>query len=457
MRGTLLEKAKKLYTYAYPIVLSDYISRGPKEEFLHLNHMRRFMTPEDGSVVVRPNNDTLYSGGWMRLKDSPYILEIPPVTDRYLLVDALNMKTEVICSIGTRTGEIHGGKYIFLYGEEAVPEGYEEYTVIRSEDSRNMFVIRLESFGTEDYEKANRWQDQVSYGPVYPEKIQDNGEKLYTPSVRAVESLSVEEFYRRFTSTFIDTRIDTEILELLKEFGIGKERYEFSSLSIEAKAALMKGANEAYKELKEYQGTEGYESNGFRTFLRGMGVYGKNYLFRAHVAWFGYGANLAEDSVYPMAFADSKGELLNSTSRYKLHFKADNLPHAEFFWSVTLYGEPSQGLSENPINRYLINSHVQDRLYFNEDGSLDIVLSQTPPEDEKYKDNWLPTPTEENRFSLTMRIYGPDEETLQGKWEAPVVEKIGEGRESRKERGKRRNDYAGSKHFNQTDFIELQY
>lgn len=425
MSNTLLEKAKALYEYAYPIVISDYVSRGPKEEFLHLTHLRRFMTPEDGRVIVRPNNDTLYSGGWMKLKDSPYILEFPAVTDRYLLVDALNMKTEVICSIGTRTGEIHGGKYIFLYGREEVPKGYEEYQVVRSEDSRNMFIIRLESFGTEDYGEANRWQDQVVYGPVYPERILDNGEKLYTSVVEKVESLTVEEFYHRFVAALSDTAIEPEMIELLEDFGIDTGRYEFSSLPVEAKAALIKGADEAYEELKNYQGTEGYFSNGWRTFLKGMGAYGKNYLFRAHVGWFGYGANLAEDSVYPMAFTDSRGEKLKSRNVYQLHFKADGLPHAEFFWSVTLYGEPSQGLAENPINRYLINSHVQDQLVFNEDGSLDIILSQTPPEDERHFHNWLPTPADEEEFSLTMRIYGPDEDTLEGRWEAPVIELIG--------------------------------
>lgn len=424
MGKNLLENAKLLYTYAYPIVLSELVSRGTREDFLRINSIRRFVTPEDGSVIVRPNNDTLYSGGWLKLKDSPYIVEFPAVEDRYFLINALNMKTEVICSIGSRTGEINGGKYIFLYRDEEVPQGYEDYTVVRSEDSRNMFIVRVEAFGPEDYEKANRIQDQIVWKPVYPERVEEYGTKLTTPSVPTIEQMSMKEFYRNFVATFDDTVVEEDIVALLRNIGIEPKHYDYDGLPEDVKAALEQGRTEAYEEIKSYQGTEGYISNGWKIYLRGMGAYGKNYLLRAHVGWFGFGANLAEDSVYPMAFTDSEGKKLLSEGDYQLHFNAGELPHAAFFWSVTMYGEPSQGLAKNPINRYLINSHVQDSLYFNEDGSLDLILSRLEPEDKKLYNNWLPTPGDEKEFSLAMRIYGPDEDTLNGKWQAPVLKRI---------------------------------
>ena len=114
------------------------------------------------------------------------------------------------------------------------------------------------------------------------------------------------------------------------------------------------------------------------------------------------------------------GTLLYSNKKYKINFADGKLPEAQFFWSITLYGLPSQYLTENELDRYMINSHEKN-LFVNPDGSIDILLQNTRPEDERLLPNWLPTPKDEEYFDLTMRIYGPSKEQLEGKWEGPVV------------------------------------
>ena len=95
------------------------------------------------------------------------------------------------------------------------------------------------------------------------------------------------------------------------------------------------------------------------------------------------------------------------------------------FWSVTLYGEPSRYPVPNPIDRVAINTYDLENgnVRKNADGSLDIYISKNAPTGDAAS-NWLPAPTNEENFSLTIRIYYPDELTIRGEWEPPSITKI---------------------------------
>ena len=57
---------------------------------------------------------------------------------------------------------------------------------------------------------------------------------------------------------------------------------------------------------------------------------------------------------------------------------------------------------------------------YNADGSLDIYFQHKSPA--RTRRNWLPAP--EGAFNLTMRLYGPKPEALNGKWNPPPVKRI---------------------------------
>jgi len=109
---------------------------------------------------------------------------------------------------------------------------------------------------------------------------------------------------------------------------------------------------------------------------------------RAFIAYFGLGANLPEDAVYPSTNVDSAGNPLEGSGKYVMHFDADNLPPVRAFWSLTAYDKRDL-LVENPINRYAIGD--RNDLTFNDDGSLDIYIQNTDPGKDK-ESNWLPSP-----------------------------------------------------------------
>jgi hypothetical protein len=129
----------------------------------------------------------------------------------------------------------------------------------------------------------------------------------------------------------------------------------------------------------------------------------------------GLGANLAKDAVYPTAFVDDDGKPLTGENRYVIHFDKLQMPPAKAFWSITMYDAESFFV-ENPINRYNIAAWMPLNYY--EDGSLDIYLQKDSPGKDK-EANWLPAPA--GKFSVTLRIYWPDESVLDGKWQPTAV------------------------------------
>ncbi|MBS3810179.1 MAG: DUF1214 domain-containing protein [Desulfobacterales bacterium] len=89
------------------------------------------------------------------------------------------------------------------------------------------------------------------------------------------------------------------------------------------------------------------------------------------------------------------------------------LPTIRNFLSITPQKEGY--MVKNPINRYKISSSSD--LDYNEDGSLDIYLQHSKPE--QGTANWMPVP--EGGFQVTLRLYQPEERFLNGTWKVPPI------------------------------------
>ena len=118
-----------------------------------------------------------------------------------------------------------------------------------------------------------------------------------------------------------------------------------------------------------------------------------------------------------MAPIDSDRQPLSGAARYTLHFEKDQLPPADAFWSLTMYGA-DQFFVANPIDRFAIGD--RDKLRFNADGSLDLYIQHDSP-GEARQSNWLPAPV--GPFSMNLRLYLPRREALDGRWTPPAIRK----------------------------------
>jgi hypothetical protein len=103
-----------------------------------------------------------------------------------------------------------------------------------------------------------------------------------------------------------------------------------------------------------------------------------------------------------------------------LRFPAGSLPPVDAFWSLTLYRLPGQLLTANPLARYRIDSAMLPDLKRDADGGLTIHVQYESPGAAR-ESNWLPAP--DGPFMLSLRLYLPKSEALDGRWSPPPVRK----------------------------------
>jgi hypothetical protein len=87
-----------------------------------------------------------------------------------------------------------------------------------------------------------------------------------------------------------------------------------------------------------------------------------------------------------------------------------------------MYDGPTQLFIHNPVDRYLVNSAMMSDFRFDDDGSLTLLVQKDPPED-AWMANWLPAP--DGPFYMTLRLYGPEPEALDGTWTPPPAVRHG--------------------------------
>jgi hypothetical protein len=85
-----------------------------------------------------------------------------------------------------------------------------------------------------------------------------------------------------------------------------------------------------------------------------------------------------------------------------------------------MYKHPEMLLVANPIERYSIGDRTPG-FTTNEDGSVTIYVQHKSPGPDK-ESNWLPAP--DGPFGLGLRIYWPEQDILDGKWQPSAIEKV---------------------------------
>jgi len=173
----------------------------------------------------------------------------------------------------------------------------------------------------------------------------------------------------------------------------------------------------AEQRIADYQDPKSRDVDGW-ICATDVGTYGTDYPLRAHTAYFGLGANLPQDALYPTidGVADDNG----APRRFRLHFPAGQLPPVDAFWSITAYDADSF-LIPNPAGIYAVGHEVP--VTANPDGSVDIAVQHADPGTTVPHGNWLPIPAV-GKFSLTLRLYAPKPEAVQGKWQPPKLDGV---------------------------------
>ena len=426
------------YHYLYPLIMMDVTRRvmtnyapdakpamGPMNAF---HHMREF-PPADFREVVRPNFDTLYSTAWLDLTKEPIIVSAPDTQGRYYLLPMLDMWSDVFAVPGKRTSGTTAKHFA------VVPQGWKgklpkDVERIESPTPYVWVLGRTQTNGPKDYAAVHTVQDGYAITPLshwgkkpqLTKAVIDPKVDMKTPPLVQVNTLPAANFFS-YGAELLKLNpphvTDWSTVARLKRIGIEPGKgFDLAKAAPAVKTALPRAAEDGLKLMKEKIPTLARVANGWQMNTDTMGVYGNYYIKRAIVAMIGLGANQPEDAIYPVNLADADGKPLDGTGKYVLHFSKDELPPVEAFWSVTMYDANGFQVA-NPINRFAIGD--RDALKFNADGSLDIYIQHDSPGSDK-ESNWLPSPAS-GTLGITMRLYAPKAQALDGRWVPPVVKK----------------------------------
>ena len=196
-------------------------------------------------------------------------------------------------------------------------------------------------------------------------------------------------------------------------------------LSLDQRQAVTQGTADAWVAFAKFKSEEvdtGKRSSadgfGTREFLR------NDYMARMSSAVLGIYGNSKEEANYPIYFVDSERRPLNGgSSRYSVRFAPCQLPPVNAFWSLTMYELPASLLTENSIDRYLINSQMEPNLARDADGGITLHIQHESPGKNK-EPNWLPAP--KGPFFMVLREYWPKPEALDGSWKIPPARRVAE-------------------------------
>jgi hypothetical protein len=428
------------YVYFYPLVLMDatrrqmtnieagkMVGRGPVNTF---NQVRAYPTAEFREVV-RPNFDTLYSFAWLDLTKEPMVVSAPDTADRYYMLPMLDMWTDVFAVPGKRTSGTKPGDFAVVPPgwQGKLPAGVQK---IQSPTAYVWIAGRTQTNGPKDYDAVHKVQDGYSITPLSqwgktPKPLKakiDPSVDMKTPPLDQVNKMPAATYFKyaaELMTLHLPHVTDWSTVARLKRIGIepGK-RFDYEKLDPSVRRALDKAATDGVKGMYAKLPTLARVVNGWQMNTDTMGVYGDYYLKRAIVALAGLGANQPDDAVYPLNVADADGKPLVGDHKYVLHFSKEELPPVDAFWSVTMYDEAGFPVA-NPINRFAIGD--RDELKYNADGSLDLYLQHESPGSDK-ESNWLPSPAK-GKLGVTMRLYAPKAQILDGRWNPPAIRQVG--------------------------------
>ncbi len=433
--------AEEAYIYAFPMLENyrtmyaqavDRSAPGYLAPFNELVPKTQLLGPEFKDIV-RPNNDTMYTLGWLDLRAQPMVISVPEAKDRYYSVQLVDVFTHNFAYIGTRATGGEAGSYVVVGPQWQGSMPGDADGVFQSESGFAYCIIRIEVDGSKDVAKVVELQKQFRLTPmnVFLGRSRVPVAAGVTFPAYDPGKASSSGFIDLFNFLLADVMIAPDEKDLMARFAeIGIQAGALSAsvgLSPELRNAIdagvghgMMALDRAAADPSKLPGVTARNAGGWQgiegLFGPGEAMRGK-YLARAVGAMVGLYGNDAVEAYYPIGNRDADGDPLDgSRHRYTMRFEKDEMPQVEAFWSMTMYSLPDQLMVANPISRYSIGD--RSRLKYGKDGSLTIYIQNASPGDDN-EGNWLPAP--DGRFSLQFRMYLPKPEALDPLYLPPPV------------------------------------
>jgi hypothetical protein len=365
------------------------------------------------------------------------VLHVPDTAGRYYVMECIDAWSNNFAYPGRRATGTAEGEFLLAprgYGGE-VPDGIR---VIHA--PTNVFVIagRLQVDGDGDLPTVRALQDQFTLTPL---SVHSGGAApgplagLPQPDERVPTELEWWERFRVALAAFPPPKADAPFLAGCAKLGLTAPDSPYIDLDPERAQVLIEGAKagEAMIEqlMKQVHASPAGWQSAMHLFDYNLDFFElgaidapqwkipdrtQAYVTRAVVARAGLWGNHGYEANYEIIWVDADGQPLHGAGSYEL--RLDPAPPVDAFWSLTMYDAEGFQVA-NPLNRFAIGD--RDALKYNADGSLDLTIQHDDPGAEKQA-NWLPSPAG-GPLGLTLRLYAPKPEALDGRWAPPPVRK----------------------------------
>lgn len=383
------------------------IQHQPVNSLVHMRRLSDYTT----RLITTPNNDTLYSSGFLDLSQGPVRIEVPVFGKRYYALAFIDAYTNNFSIVGTRT--IGGGGAQLL----VVPSGWTGTVpagaiLVRSPTPQIWLLVRILIDGPQDLASVHQLQDQITVtGPAgpglpaipVPLQSQSNGPEF----VRVVNQVLAAD---------PPPPADAPELRALRAVGIGAAA---PPLSLRQRLLWQVSYPLLERGLIKATAARRGVIGGWSYSRPDIGNFGTDYAYRAAVALRGLLALPQIEAIYTVPVTDDQGQPLDGSHEYELHLPA-GAPPAKAFWSLTAYQPQPDGrlyFTDNAIHRYSFGNRTAG-LVRNADGSIDILIQHSQPA----AGNWLPVPA--GRFVLVMRAYLPGPPLLDGQFRYPPLRRL---------------------------------
>lgn len=387
------------------------------------------LTGPGNRIVVAPNRDTLYSIAVLDLRSGPMALTMPAITDRYFTYQLLDAWTESFAYVGTRATEGEAGTWVVTPPgwDGELPDGAHE---LASSTPLAFLLGRFLVDDEADVANVTALADQVTLQPLSeltggpaPEPTPPLGEAPGLAQDLPTDATFFDELGDALEVNAPPTPAQEEVFTAVKDLGVGPGLHPAADATAAERALLDEGAAAGNARIDDAVADGIATSNGWNR-PGAVGTYGDDTLQRALVARIGWGANIPEEAVYPVASTDADGDELDGSHAYRITFPAGELPPVEAFWSLTAYAD-DMFLAEHPSGRYAIGDRTPG-LETAEDGSLTLALAHDEAAAAEVVEpgepvNWLPVPA--GPFVLMLRLYLPEGPALDGSYEYPPIER----------------------------------
>jgi hypothetical protein len=363
--------------------------------------------------VTTPNNDTLYSLANLDLKAGPVRIDAPDFGQRYYSIALMDEFTNNFAYIGRRTTGTKAGSFLVV-GPSWRGQASQSVTVIRSPTPDVTLLVRILVDGPDDLDAVHRLQNAIV---LTAPKVDPNAPALVAPV--ANDGPNFVAVVNQALGENPPPAQDAAVLAELAKVGIVPGG---GPLSTELARIWREDLPKAQAELRSSSSWSRQIVAGWSYSAPGIGNFGTDYALRAAVALSGLLALTRDEAVYAGAVTDSEGHPLDGAHHYRLHVPRD-LP-LDGFWSLSMYEVQPDGrlfFADNPLHRYAIGDRTRG-LTRNADGSLDILIQKDAPAADQTA-NWLPVP-ESGRLQLTLRLYQPRAEILDGRFHFPALERL---------------------------------